>query len=587
MAHFLTLNVGAAKATLAEYALSGKRGLTLVAYGSADLIGASAESADSMIASLTPALRQIMHDKGIRPAPLLLSLGGQTVFPRFTKFPAVPADKLEQLVRYEVEQDVPFPIDEIVSDHQILGMTPEGEQNALIVAAKLDQVRAVTDAVRAAGLRPVAVDAAPMAIYNALNWAYPGLSGCTIVLDIGSRTTNLILVENGRIYNRAIPVAGNAITKEIALSFGCTPIEAEQLKLERGYVSLGGVTEDEDEVSDRVSKVIRTVLTRLHAEISRSINFYRSQQGGGAPARLVLTGGGARLPQLDRFFRETLQVEVDYLNPFGSAQFGSKVSMDALENDAFSLAETVGLAVRRTDLPALRINLLPPEIVQEERALKRIPALMAAGGCVLAALGLGIFAQNHAAEVAQAQKEKVEGRNIALRGLETKLKAEQAAARTELEKCDEVSSLLASRANALVHVQAVRASLIQGMWIVEWTPEKTKADPSQSSGGRSSSAADAPPPTVVRVTIRGWNDEMKKAEAAWSEANGGKKATSAEIVQAALKSRPVVVADSVKIVAQREVKDCLVEFAIRLEFAPPPSVLAEQKGAGKGKGARR
>ena len=277
MSRFLTLNIGASNAVLAEYALKGKGALALTAYGEIDL-SAAGEAAGSLEATLTPALQRVMREKGIKAAPLVVSLNGQSVFPRFAKFPAVAADKLEELVRYEVEQNVPFPIDEIVCDHQFTGMTPEGEKAAMIVAAKLDQVRAVTDAVTAAGLSPQIVDVSPMAIYNAFRWSNPGAAGCSVILDIGSRTTSLILVEDEKIYTRSIPVAGNTITKDIAQTFGCSLEEAEQLKLERGYVSLGGVTEDADEVTDRVSKIIRTVLTRLHAEISRSSESIRSSQ---------------------------------------------------------------------------------------------------------------------------------------------------------------------------------------------------------------------------------------------------------------------------------------------------------------------
>ena len=337
MSRILTLNIGASKATLAEYALSGKRNLTLTAYGSADLQTVDVNDALSISASLPPVISQIMRETGIRPAPLVVSLGGQMVFPRFAKFPPVgDKAKLEQLVNYEVEQNVPFPIDEIVCDHQFLGVMPDGDQAAMIVAAKLDGVRAVTDAVAAAGLKAAVVDVSPLAVLNALHFAQPQLAGCSVVLDIGSKTTNLILIEGEKIYNRSIPVAGNTITKEIAQTFGCSFEEAEQLKIERGYVALGGVMEDEDEITDRVSKIIRTVLTRLHAEISRSINFYRSQQGGAAPSRLFLTGGTVRLPQLDQFFMESLQVDVEYLNPFTAVRVGGKVNSAALEHSRLS-----------------------------------------------------------------------------------------------------------------------------------------------------------------------------------------------------------------------------------------------------------
>jgi len=213
MSRIVTLNIGASRAVLAEYAVRGKAGLTLTAYGSADLTGLDWEAEGAAEAVLVPALREAAKAAGIKPGPLNLALNGQMVFPRFTKFPAVSADKLEELVRYEVEQEVPFPIDEIVCDHQFLGQTAEGDMAAMIVAAKLDQVTKVTDAVVAAGFNPIVVDVGPMAVLNALRRSYPGLQGGTIVLDIGAKTTSLILVENEKIYLRSIPVAGNAITR--------------------------------------------------------------------------------------------------------------------------------------------------------------------------------------------------------------------------------------------------------------------------------------------------------------------------------------------------------------------------------------
>jgi len=574
MSRFLTLNIGASKATLAEYALSGKHSLTLTAYGSAEMPVVDAD-ATSMGAALTPAIHAIMREKGIKSAPLMLSLSGQMVFPRFAKFPASAPDRLEELVRYEIEQNVPFPIDEIVSDHQFLGQTSEGEEAAMIVAAKLDQVTAVTDAVRAAGLKPTVVDVAPMAIYNTLFASYPALDGCNVILDIGSKTTNLILIEGTKIYNRSISIAGNTITKDIAQAFGCTIEEAEQLKLERGYVSLGGVIEDEDEIGDRISKVIRTVLTRLHAEISRSINFYRSQQGGSAPSRLFLTGGSAILPQLDEFFSDTLQIEVGYLDPFQRISIGPKIDKAALEGDVFSLAESAGLALRAADLAAMKIDLMPPELIREAQAMKRIPFFVVGAVSFLAALGVGIFAQTQATEVARAETDVVSARTAKLGTLDSKLKAEQDAVRSKMETCDEFATLLWKRPEALVRLRAVREALVPGMWISEWSPI-APVDVKDARGRVTAKGREG-----VRITVRGWSDELAKAEASWAEANDGKKSTSAEIVQSQLKRSYITVADTVKIVSQKDVKGCLVEFAIKMEFASPPSIvkMSEKKGA--------
>ena len=562
MSRFLTLNIGASKAVLAEYALKGKNALTLTGYGEADLTAAG-DATGALDAVLSPALAALMREKGIKPAPLVVSLNAQTVFLRPAKFPPVSGDKLDELVRYEIEQNVPFASDEIVSDHQFTGETPEGDKAAMIAAAKIEQVRSVTDAVAGAGLSPVIVDVSPMAVYNAFCFANPKATGCSVILDVGAKTTSLILVEGEKIYTRSIPVAGNTITREIAQAFGCTQEEAEQLKRERGYVSLGGVTEDEDEVSDRVAKIIRTVLTRLHAEISRSINFYRSQQGGNAPERLYLTGGTVRLPQFDEFFHESLQVEVAYLNPFQRIAVGGRVNRNALANDAFTLAESAGLALRMTDLATMKINLMPPELVEHARNVKRIPFVVLGAVAFLAALGVGVFIENGRAERVKEEVTCVEEANGRLGKLEQGLKKAQAQMAGELEACDEFQKLLMSRSDALRRVKAVRKSLLPGMWLTEWKPLKDVDG--------------------ARIVIRGWKDQLSAIEARRSQK---KRATAAELVQAELIKQKVVVPDTVKIVAQKDVKNCMSEFALEMTVAPAAAACPEEAKAGKKKGAR-
>ncbi len=554
----LTLNIGAAQAVLAEYTVRGKGELTLTAYAKADVSGMPSDHPEF---TLVPAIQDAMRTAGIRPGPLALALNGQMVFPRFAKFPPSDPDKLEELVHFEVEQNIPFPIDEVVCDHQFLGETAEGDRTAMIVAAKLDQISLVTNAVTAAGLLPHVVDVGPMAVTNALKHAFPDLEGSNMVLDIGAKTTSLIILENEKIYLRAIPVAGNAITKELAQTFGNSQAEAEQLKRERGYVSLGGVTGDEDEVADRASKTIRTVLTRLHAEINRSINFYRSQQGGSPPTRVFITGGTAVLPQIDEFFRETLKVDVEFLNPFAGVEFGPKIDQAALELDAFTLAESVGLALRLTKRAVMNINLMPPALVEKMKLIRRIPFIGVGAVAFLLALIAGIFAETHAAAVARAQMELVDSRNAQFAQSEKKLIAAVKAGNNTQRETDEFQQLLGSRALAVQRIESVRQSLLPGMWITGWAMDKG----------------------LQRVTIRGWQDTLSAAEKVYADANNGKKVTAAELVQAQLRRRDTVVPDSVKIVATRDVngRGCLVEFAIAFKYAPQPSIVK-----GKGKGAK-
>lgn len=347
-------------------------------------------------------------------------------------------------------------------------------------------------------------------------------------------------------------------------------------------MALGGVVEDEDETSDRVSKVIRTVLTRLHAEISRSINFYRSQQGGSAPARLFLTGGTARLPQLDKFFMESLQVEVGYLNPFGKVALGSKVNRAALEGDAFTLAESVGLALRGLPGAAwVAINLMPPELVDEARALKRIPFLVVGGLAFFGALACLWLMESHGRDVVQEKVDRVAQLTTQkqLANFKQKITREQQAVEAERAKCDEVMALLWERSAALQQVRAVRDCLVNGMWITEWVT----VPPKKSDGGDDEAK---PARAHVRVTVRGWRDAMGKVEAAWSAQHGGKPTTVSKLVEEALRKRAEFVADTVAIVAQKEVKECLAEFTIQMDLAAAPTAAPGTAG-GKGKAGKR
>lgn len=528
---FLTLNIGAANIELAEYEAGAKGALTLVNYGTATL-AAPLDGGDAT-AILTPAIQEIVHSKGIRPGKIAVAISGQMVFPRFASIPmAGGSEKFEQMIRYEIEQNIPFPIDEIVCDRQVLGDTETGDKSVMIVAAKVDQVEALTAAVSAAGFTPELVDAAPLALTNALRAQIGDDGSCSVLLDIGSKTTSLVIIEGDKIYNRSIPVAGNAVTKEIASALGCSTEEAEQLKCTRGYVSTGGVTEDADEVSDRISKACRAAMTRLNAEISRSINFYRSQQGGTAPQHLYLTGGTALLPQIDIFFQEALRMEVSFFDPFSVVSVGPRVDASALESDGAFIATTVGLALHSAGGTRFAINLLPPSLVEARAEKAKIPFVIAGGAAVVAALVLAMLAIDHQKDVIAAQRDAVQAQVQSLEASDKKVVAAQEKFTVVEAESETLRKLLVARAAAAQRVNAVRDSLLPGMWIERW-----------GEG---------------RLTVRYWSDRVK--------GQSGK--TPGELVVGKLKGRPCIDADSVKISDMSTVgKGAQVEqFTVELKF---------------------
>ena len=531
---YLALDIGASSVALAEYE-GGKGGLTLVKYGTAPLAAPlDAGNADTI---LSPALLEIVREKGIKPGPVAISVSGQMVFPRFASIPmAGGAEKFDQLVRYEIEQNIPFPIDEMICDRQVLGENENGERNVMIVAAKTDQIEELTSAVRAAGFTPDLVDVSPIAITNVLRQNL-GTEGCFVILDIGAKTTSLVIVDGERLYNRSIPVAGNTITKEIAQALGCTSEEAEAIKRQDAYVALGGVVEDEDETRDRISKVCRAVMTRLHAEISRSINFYRSQQGGGVPSKLYLTGGTALLPQVDRFFAESLQIEAEFFNPFESIGVGPQVDAEALEADGAMLAATAGLALHEAGAAEFAINLLPPSLLKERADVAKIPFVAVGAVGFIAAMVLLLLSLNHTTAVTNAELEAVRGRQQTLRGFEDKIKAATKAVDEETAKSEVFRDLCQRRAAAVTRLNVVRGALGGNMWIEKWDGD--------------------------RVTIRGWADDLKEFVA-----RAGEKSTPAKIVAERLKASSAVDPDSVKIDEMTTLgKDSeLEQFVVTVKF---------------------
>jgi len=556
----LALNVGANKIVLSEFAVRNGRVPELLNYGMANLEPVAEGATSENGARIAEAVRGIMKASGIRRAPMMIALSGQIVFPRFVKLPAVASDKLLQMVQYEVEQNVPFPLDEIVWNYQFIGDASSGEQNVMIVAAKIEHVRDITDHVIAAGCEPEIIDVAPMAIYNALRFNHAEMDGCAIVLDIGARSTNLIFVEDGRIYSRCIPVAGNAITLELSKSLQITFDEAEKLKRERGFVSMGGVHVSEDETMEHVSRVIRNVLTRLHAEISRSVNFYRSQQGGSAPIRMILTGGTSLLPHLDLFFREKLQMEVEYLNPFVNVAVSGRINREQLGIDAFMLSETVGMALRRSLACPIEVNLMPPELEKRKTLQKRFPFFGLAVAGVLMSLGIWTLYEHRMAELYAGQNEQVQTRLQKMQRQQKKLDVALKSREEVQKKADVLRDLMQERFVWLKRLDAVRKSLSEGMWLTELAAIK-------HAGGALEG---------IRFVGRGWTDKLRLIEEK-ARANGSS-ATAVELLRESLKEKSVFGdTPDVRIVGTREIEAYLTEFTI--EIRPGTAVLP--KGGSK------
>lgn len=214
--------------------------------------------------------------------------------------------------------------------------------------------------------------------------------------------------------------------------------------------------------------------------------------------------------------------------------------------DAFVLAETVGLALRRSLACPIEINLMPPEIVKSKSFKKRIPFFGLAAAGVLMSLGIWTMYEKQMGQLYEFQREQVSSKLEKVKKMQTKLgKAETSKAEVQ-RKADALRDVIELRSAWLRRVDAVRKSLLDGMWLTEMVPVKNE-------GGAV---------TGVRIVGRGWVDKLRAIEA--KAAAAGRKATAVEELRDQLKRQAVFgkEAQDVKIVGVKDVEAYLIEFTI-------------------------
>jgi len=418
----VSLNLGSQTLGLAKFQAQPNGGLVLTGYRLHQILADPAAETDRN-RQIGDALPAMMRELGLKPGPVDCAVSGQSVFTRFVKLPAVDQEKIERIITFEAQQNVPFPIDEVVWDYQLVGSDALDQIEVVLVAIKAELLEGINAAVEASGLRTTRVDVATMALYNAFRFNYSELKGCSLVIDIGARTTNLLFVEPGRFFSRSIPIGGSSVTSAIAKEFNETFDAAERRKRHGGFVSLGGAYAEADnpEVA-RLSKLVRNTMTRLHAEVARSISFYRAQQQGSQPKRVFLCGGAVTTRYMREFFHEKLQSPVEFFNPLRNVAVAESVVLQELTRSAHLLGELVGLALRGTMNCPMELNLRPASVVRRQRLAQRQPFFVLAAACFLLGLLIWAFYFMRVAQVDRRMADTLEVDVDRMRGFESRIK---------------------------------------------------------------------------------------------------------------------------------------------------------------------
>jgi type IV pilus assembly protein PilM len=403
---FLVVDFGATNLKLAEFELTEAGGLSLRQYGFKSL-GQDGLQESTREVAILKGLQEALSEKSYQSRNVNVCAPGYHTFSKFVKLPPVDTSKVTQIIQYEAQQNVPFPLEEVVWDYQILGAAPSGELEVLLVAIKSDVVESLFRTSEKAGLKLQLVDVSPAALCNAFRYNYGDLEGCTMLLDIGAKTSNLLFFEKGNVYSRGINIGSNAISqdfmKESKLGFD----EAERLKIEEGFVSLGGAYEEpESPHQAAISKIARQVLTRLHIQVNQTIQFYRAQQGGSMPERLFLSGGATSMPYTAQFFSEKLNLPVEYFNPLRNLQIDEALPREELAKVAHSLGEAVGLGLRNLAHCPVELNLMPKSSLKRQEFNQKKPYLVASVFCIILMVFAFGWKYDRVAEEKQAALDK-------------------------------------------------------------------------------------------------------------------------------------------------------------------------------------
>ncbi|HEY2568341.1 MAG TPA: type IV pilus assembly protein PilM [Candidatus Udaeobacter sp.] len=417
----ISLNLGSQTVGLAEFRMRAHGGLVLQDYRLRE-ISTDPTSEGMRQTQIAVAVRELMNDLRVKQGAVNYALPAQSVFARLVKLPTLEREKLDKIIAFEAQQNVPFPIDDVVWDYQVVGGGLDEEIQVILVAIKIDLLDDITSGVEEAGLHTSAIDVAPMALYNAFRYSYPDVNDCSLLIDIGARTTNVLFIEPRRIFSRSLPIGGSTISAAIAREFGESFEAAETRKKRDGFVGLGGAyAEPADHDIARVSKLARSTMTRLHAELMRSISHYRSQQQGNGPGRIFLCGGAAGMPYMREFFHEKFQLPIDFFNPLRNVTVSDSALASDVARSAHLLGELVGLALRSVTVCPMELGLLPANVVRRQELERRRPFFIAAAAClIIAMLGWSAY-YTRAAQVTRDTAVVIQQKNASMRAAETQL----------------------------------------------------------------------------------------------------------------------------------------------------------------------
>ena len=285
------------------------------------------------------ALTGLISENGIKNTKFGGSLSGHSVIIKKIQLPSMTEAELAESIQWEAEQYIPFDINDVNLDYVVLETGGSDSMDVLLVAVKRDRINDYTSVIVQAGKEPVLVDVDVFAVQNAFESNYSSRGETVALVNVGASVMNINVLHDGNsVFWRDVAFGGNLYTEAIQREFNLPREDAEKLKLgeEVGQVS-----------KQQVDSVLSAASEDLAAELQKTIDFFVATSSVDRLDRVMLSGGGALIENLESILQERFQVNVEMLNPFRNIRYNeSDFDSDWINRNAPTMAVAVGLAMR-------------------------------------------------------------------------------------------------------------------------------------------------------------------------------------------------------------------------------------------------
>jgi type IV pilus assembly protein PilM len=339
------LDIGSSAVKAVELKASGKS-YKVTAFG------AEAVPPDSIVdgaiidgAAVADAIKRLFESRKIQTSEVAASLSGNAVIVKKITLPVMTDTELAESIYWEAEQYIPFDIQDVNLDYQILdagdALAGKSTMDVLLVAAKKEKIADYTGVIAQAGRTAVVVDVDAFALQNAFEVNYGIEPGQVVVLlNAGASATNINILQGDQsVFTRDISIGGNAYTEALQKELNLPYEQADQLK--RGE-SVDGVTFED------ARPVLRAVSENVMLEIQKTFDFFKATASSDRIDRIVVSGGASRAEGFLETLTERFEAPVELFDPFKRVAFDAKrFHIDDVEDVARTAAVAVGLGLRR------------------------------------------------------------------------------------------------------------------------------------------------------------------------------------------------------------------------------------------------